>query len=58
MVVTYDMIGEGERNVDKKSRANSHDKQVVPPDGVAGDGLGAAGGGVDAGGPDAGGDAI
>ena len=34
VVVTYDMIGEGERNVDKKSRANSHDKQVVPPSGL------------------------
>ena len=35
VVVTYDMIGEGERNIDKKSRAGSHDKQVVPPEGVA-----------------------
>src|SRR5579871_5794349 len=26
MVVTYDPIGEGERNIDKKSRAGSHDK--------------------------------
>jgi dienelactone hydrolase len=34
VVVTYDMIGEGERNIDKKSRASSHDKQVVPPAGV------------------------
>jgi dienelactone hydrolase len=34
VVVTYDMIGEGERNVDRKSRANSHDKQVVPPSGL------------------------
>jgi dienelactone hydrolase len=34
MVVTYDMIGEGERNIDKKSRASSHDKRVTPPDGV------------------------
>jgi dienelactone hydrolase len=34
VVVTYDMIGEGERNIDKKSRASSHDKRVVPPDGV------------------------
>jgi hypothetical protein len=35
MVVTYDMIGEGERNIDKKSRASSHDKRVTPPDGVS-----------------------
>ena len=35
VVVTYDMIGEGERNIDKKSRASSHDKRVTPPDGVA-----------------------
>ncbi len=35
VVVTYDMIGEGERNIDKKSRANAHDKQVVPREGVA-----------------------
>ena len=34
VVVTYDMIGEGERNIDKKSRASSHDKRVTPPDGV------------------------
>jgi dienelactone hydrolase len=34
VVVTYDMIGEGERNIDKKSRASSHDKQVVPPTGL------------------------
>ncbi len=34
MVVTYDMIGEGERNIDKKSHASSHDKRVTPPDGV------------------------
>lgn len=34
VVVTYDMIGEGERNIDKKSRANSHDKRVTPPEGV------------------------
>jgi dienelactone hydrolase len=31
MVVTYDPIGEGERNIDKKSRAASHDKQVDTP---------------------------
>jgi len=35
VVVTYDMIGEGERNIDKKSRTSSHDKQVKPPEGVA-----------------------
>jgi len=34
VVVTYDMIGEGERNIDRKSRASSHDKQVTPPEGV------------------------
>jgi hypothetical protein len=34
VVVTYDMIGEGERNIDKKSRASSHDKRVTPPEGV------------------------
>jgi dienelactone hydrolase len=34
VVVTYDMIGEGERNIDKKSRAGSHDKQVAPPAGL------------------------
>ncbi len=34
VVVTYDMIGEGERNIDRKSRASSHDKQVVPPAGL------------------------
>ena len=31
MVVTYDPIGEGERNVDKKSRTGSHDKIVDTP---------------------------
>ncbi|RSL17630.1 alpha/beta hydrolase family protein [Edaphobacter aggregans] len=31
MVVTYDPIGEGERNVEKKSRAGSHDKIVDAP---------------------------
>jgi dienelactone hydrolase len=30
-VVTYDPIGEGERNIDHKSRASSHDKNVNPP---------------------------
>jgi len=31
VVVTYDPIGEGERNIDHKSRASSHDKDVTPP---------------------------
>ena len=31
MVVTYDPIGEGERNIVKKSRAGSHDKIVDTP---------------------------
>ena len=31
VVVTYDPIGEGERNIDKKSRAGSHDKWIDPP---------------------------
>jgi dienelactone hydrolase len=31
VVVTYDPIGEGERNIDRKSRASSHDKDVTPP---------------------------
>jgi len=35
MVVTYDPIGEGERNIEKKSRAGSHDKIVSPPPGVS-----------------------
>ena len=35
MVVTYDPIGEGERNIEKKSRAGSHDKIVPPPPGVS-----------------------
>jgi hypothetical protein len=35
MVVTYDPIGEGERNIEKKSRAGSHDKIVPPPAGVS-----------------------
>lgn len=34
MVVTYDPIGEGERNIDKKSQAGSHDKWVEPPAGL------------------------
>lgn len=35
VVVTYDPIGEGERNIDRKSRAGSHDKVVPPPAGVS-----------------------
>lgn len=35
MVVTYDPIGEGERNIEKKSRAGSHDAWVDPPAGLA-----------------------
>lgn len=35
VVVTYDPIGEGERNIDRKSRAGSHDKIVPPPPGVS-----------------------
>jgi pimeloyl-ACP methyl ester carboxylesterase len=35
VVVTYDPIGEGERNLDKKSRAGSHDRIVPPPPGVS-----------------------
>jgi dienelactone hydrolase len=31
MVVTYDPIGEGERNIERKSRAGSHDKLVDTP---------------------------
>jgi pimeloyl-ACP methyl ester carboxylesterase len=34
MVVTYDPIGEGERNIDRKSQAGSHDKWVEPPAGL------------------------
>ena len=30
VVVTYDMIGEGERNTEKKSKAGSHDAWVAP----------------------------
>ncbi len=29
MVVTYDLIGEGERNIDRKSAAGSHDKLLL-----------------------------
>jgi len=34
VVVTYDPIGEGERNIEKKSRAGSHDAWVDPPAGL------------------------
>ena len=34
VVVTYDPIGEGERNVDMKSRTGAHDKWVDPPAGL------------------------
>jgi len=34
VVVTYDPIGEGERNIDRKSRTGAHDKIVPPPPGV------------------------
>ena len=33
-VVTYDPIGEGERNIDRKSRASSHDSIIPTPEGV------------------------
>ena len=33
-VVTYDPIGEGERNIEKKSQAGSHDRIVQTPEGV------------------------
>ena len=33
-VVTYDPIGEGERNIDRKSRASSHDKIIPVPEGI------------------------
>jgi dienelactone hydrolase len=36
-VVTYDPIGEGERNIDRKSRAGSHDKIIPVPAGVNSD---------------------
>jgi len=36
-VVTYDPIGEGERNIEKKSQAGSHDRIVQTPDGVPAD---------------------
>ena len=32
VVITYDPIGEGERNIDRKSRAGSHDKILPTPD--------------------------
>jgi len=35
MVVTYDPIGEAERNIDKKSRTGAHDKIVPPLPGVS-----------------------
>ena len=35
VVVTYDPIGEGERNVEKKSRTGAHDKIVPPPPGIS-----------------------
>jgi hypothetical protein len=34
-VVTYDPIGEAERNIDKKSRTGAHDRIVPPPPGVS-----------------------
>src|SRR6185312_736501 len=34
VVVTYDPIGEGERNIGRKSRAGAHDKWVDPPAGL------------------------
>jgi dienelactone hydrolase len=34
VVVTYDPIGEGERNINKASRAGSHDTWVSPPVGL------------------------
>jgi dienelactone hydrolase len=34
VVVTYDPIGEGERNIDRKSRTGAHDKIVPTPPGV------------------------
>lgn len=37
MVVTYDPIGEGERNVERKSRAGSHDKTIEGVEGVDSD---------------------
>jgi dienelactone hydrolase len=40
-VVTYDPIGEGERNIDRKSRASSHDKIIPVPEGVNPDDPGA-----------------
>jgi len=36
-VVTYDPIGEGERNIDRKSRASSHDKIIPTPPGIPAD---------------------
>jgi dienelactone hydrolase len=37
VVVTYDPIGEGERNIERKSRAGSHDRLVATPDGIPAD---------------------
>ncbi len=34
VVVTYDPIGEGERNADKRSRTGAHDRWVDPPAGL------------------------
>jgi dienelactone hydrolase len=36
-VVTYDPIGEGERNIEKKSRSGAHDRIVQTPEGVPAD---------------------
>ena len=36
-VVTYDPIGEGERNIDKKSLAGAHDRILPTPEGVPAD---------------------
>ena len=37
VVVTYDPIGEGERNLDKKSRTGAHDAIVATPPGIPAD---------------------
>jgi len=34
-VVTYDPIGEGERNIDKKSHTGAHDRIVPAPEGIS-----------------------
>jgi dienelactone hydrolase len=36
-VVTYDPIGEGERNIEKKSQAGAHDRIVQTPEGIPAD---------------------